>query len=128
MPQVAKPAPLLSEAEVRTALTRNLPRWTFTDGTIRRIYRAHGWKSTLMLVTTIGHLAEAAWHHPELTVTYGAVEVRLSTHSEKGITAKDLALAVKIEEVVTWRPGEETGGRLDGTPRDPRYAYVKYDD
>ena len=42
-----------------------------------------------MVVNAIGHLAEAAWHHPDLTVTYNAVEVRLMSHDAKGITERD---------------------------------------
>jgi 4a-hydroxytetrahydrobiopterin dehydratase len=53
--------------------------------------------------------------------------VRLCTHSAKGITDKDFALAKKIEEVVQWQPGLEAGA-LEGTPRDDqRFAYIKYD-
>jgi 4a-hydroxytetrahydrobiopterin dehydratase len=49
------------------------------------------------------------------------------THTAKGITDKDFALAKKIEEVVGWRPGKE-GGALEGTPEtDQRFAYIKYD-
>ena len=36
------------------------------------------------------HLAEAADHHPDLDVRYNRVRIGLSTHSEGGITAKDL--------------------------------------
>ena len=49
-------------------------------------------------------LAEAAWHHPDLTVTWGKVWVKLKTHSAGGITDKDFALARKIEELALWRP------------------------
>ncbi len=80
-----------------------------------------------MGVHTVGHLAEAAWHHPGITASYAWVEVRLMTHSAKGITSKDLELATKIEEVVQWQPGKEGKG-LEGTPEgDARFAYVKYD-
>ena len=55
------------------------------------------------------------------------MEVRLKTHTAKGITDKDLELARKIEEVVAWQPGKE-GGALEGTPQgDQRFAYLKYD-
>jgi 4a-hydroxytetrahydrobiopterin dehydratase len=81
----------------------------------------------MMAVNTVGHLAEAAWHHPDLTVSYAWFEVRLTTHDAKGITTKDFELAKKIEEVVHWRPGK-TGGALEGTPEtDQRFAYIKYD-
>ncbi len=119
--------PTLSDAELADRLARDLPRWRFEDGWIRRTYKTGGWKSTLMVINTVGHLAEAAWHHPDITASYAWVEVRLQTHSAKGITEKDLALAAKIEEVVSWQPGQE-GGALEGTPADdPRFAYIKYD-
>jgi 4a-hydroxytetrahydrobiopterin dehydratase len=55
------------------------------------------------------------------------VEVRLVTHSAKGITSKDLELAKKIEEVIQWQPGKEGKG-LEGTPQnDLRFSYIKYD-
>ena len=87
----------------------------------------HGWKGTLMVVNTVGHLAEAAWHHPDITASYAWVEVRLTNHAAKGITDKDFELARKIEEVVQWQPG--SGGRRARrhAENDQRFAYIKYD-
>lgn len=113
--------------EIHLRLQGELPQWTYENGWIRRKFRTSGWKSTLMVVNTVGHLAETAWHHPDLTVSYAFVIVKLVTHSAKGITDKDFALAKKIEEVVQWKPAEETGGILEGTPDDPRFKYVRYD-
>jgi 4a-hydroxytetrahydrobiopterin dehydratase len=117
------PTRVLDPAEVDSRLAGELPRWTRDGGGIRRTYRTHGWKGALMVVTTIGHLAEAAWHPPDLRVGYAQVEVTLVSHDVGGVTARDLALARKIEEVVTWRPGAEDGP-LSGTPDDPRFAYL----
>lgn len=117
----------MAEADVNAWLSANLPKWKLEDGWVRRTYKTSSWKSTLMVINTVGHLAEAAWHHPDLTASYAWVEVRLMTHSAKGITMKDLELGRKIEEVVAWQPGAE-GGALDGTPQDDlRFSYVKYD-
>lgn len=116
-----------SEAEVEERLREELPSWALQDGWLRRKYKTSGWKGTLMVVNTIGHLAEAAWHHPDLTVSYAFVNVKLMNHAAKGITDKDFALAKKIEEVVMWQPGKEPGSPLEGTPDDPRFKYVKYD-
>ncbi len=108
-------------------LAEELPKWYFEDGWIRRKYKTSGWKGTLMVVNTVGHLAEAAWHHPDLTVSYAFVTVKLMNHAAKGITEKDFALAKKIEEVVMWQPGVAEGSALEGTPDDPRFKYLKYD-
>jgi 4a-hydroxytetrahydrobiopterin dehydratase len=113
--------------EVAARLAAELPQWTYEDGWIRRKVKTSGWKATLMVVNTVGHLAEAAWHHPDLTVSYAFVTVKLATHSAKGITEKDFALARKIEEVVLWQPGREPDAALEGTPDDPRFKYIKYD-
>ncbi|WP_395666708.1 4a-hydroxytetrahydrobiopterin dehydratase [Methylocella sp.] len=116
------------DAEVEEKLKAELPRWRLENGWIRRKYKTHGWKGTLMVINTVGHLAEAAWHHPDVAASYAFVEVKLKNHHAKGITDKDFELAKKIEEVVCWRPGK-AGGALEGTPEaDARFAYVKYDD
>jgi 4a-hydroxytetrahydrobiopterin dehydratase len=115
------------EAEIVARLGRELPKWKYENGWIRRKYKTHSWKGTLMVINTIGHLAEAAWHHPDLTASYAWIEVRLMNHAARGITDKDFALAKKIEEVVGWQPGQEGQG-LEGTPQtDQRFAYIKYD-
>ncbi|HEY0563646.1 MAG TPA: 4a-hydroxytetrahydrobiopterin dehydratase [Methylophilus sp.] len=117
-----------SEAEVNTKLAAVLPHWHLEDGWIRRKFKTSGWKGTLMVVNTVGHLAEAAWHHPDLTVSYAFVIVKLCTHSAKGITDKDFELAQKIEEVIQWQPKLTQGSALEGTPNeDPRFKYIKYD-
>ena len=117
----------MATGEVEAWLKANLPSWRLEDGWIRRTYKTNSWKGTLMVINAVGHLAEAAWHHPDITAAYAWVEVRLMTHSAKGITDKDLALAAKIEEVICWQPGKEAGNTLEGTPSDPRFAYIKYD-
>ena len=117
----------LPESEVVERLARELPHWRYENGWIRRRYKTHSWKGTLMVINTVGHLAEAAWHHPDIAASYAWVEVKLMTHTAKGITDKDFELAKKIEDVVGWRPGKE-GGALEGTPEtDQRFAYIKYD-
>lgn len=116
-----------TDEQVTARLAQELPQWTLEGGWIRRKYKTSGWKATLMAVNTIGHLAEAAWHHPDLSVSYAFVTVKLVTHSAKGITDKDFALARKIEEVLMWQPGTEPDAALEGTPDDPRFKYLKYD-
>lgn len=118
--------PLTPEA-IATRLEAELPKWRHADGWLQRTYATHGWKGTLMVVNAIGHLAEAAWHHPDLEVGFSKVTVRLRTHDAKGITGNDFELAAKIESVVHWQPARE-GGALKGTPQgNAAAAYIKYD-
>ncbi len=116
----------LTDPEIAARLA-DQPRWRFVNGALRRLYRTHGWKGSMMVANSVAHLAEAAWHHPDLSVSWDKVEVALSTHDVGGISERDFELARKIEDVVCWRPGRD-GGALEGTPADPRFAYVAYDD
>ncbi len=114
------------DAEVAARLQAELPHWRLEGGFIRRVYRTQSWKGTLMVINAVGHLAEAAWHHPDIAASFSWVEVKLQNHAAKGITDKDFELAKKIEATVQWQPGKE-GGALEGTPQDERHAYIKYD-
>ena len=68
-----------------------------------------------MLVSTIGYVAEAAWHHPDLSVGYAKVTVKLQTHRVRAVTYNDVELAARIQEVVLWTPSGESA--LDGFPK-----------
>ena len=116
---------VFNEEEINAELNGVLAHWYYERGWIRRKYKTSGWKSTLMVVNTIGHIAEAAWHHPDLSISYAFVIVKLQNHAAKGITEKDFLLAQEIEKVIQWKPDKE--GILDGTPEDPRFNYIKYD-
>ena len=115
-----------SETEINDYLEKNLSHWYYENGWIRRKYKTSGWKGTLMVINTVGHLAEAAWHHPDISASYAFVIVKLQNHAAKGITDKDFLLAKKIEDVIQWNPGEDDT-TLEGTPDDPRFKYIKYD-
>src|SRR5262245_37976863 len=113
--------------EVEARLKDELPKWYLEDGWIRRKFKTSGWKSTLMVVNTLGKLSASAWHAPDLTVSYASVTVKLMNHAAKGVTDKDFALERKIEEVLMWQPAQEAGSALERTPDDPRFKYHKYE-
>ena len=109
---MAEKEPIYTQAQIAERL-RDLAGWYYEDALIQRVYKTDGWPTTLMLVNAIGYLSEAAYHHPDLNVTWGRITVKLSTHSAGGITDKDFELARQIEDVALWRP---QGGSLTGTP------------
>jgi 4a-hydroxytetrahydrobiopterin dehydratase len=98
-----------------------LEGWYLEEGWLKRKYSTDGWPTTLMAVNAIGYLCEAAYHHADLSITWGKLWVKLKTHSAGGITDRDFALARKIEEVVLWRP--TPGGPLEGTPN--KFVHAK---
>lgn len=116
-----------SEEEIVERLNSELNSWYYEDGWIRRKYHTGGWKGTVMVINAVAHLAEAAWHHPDISASYAFVVVKLMNHAAKGVTEKDFELAKKIEAVIMWQPGIDEDSALEGTPEDPRFKYIKYD-
>ena len=121
---IKKDIKVYNENEIKEKINELLKDWNYDGKWLRKTFKTHSWKSTLIAVNTIGHLAEVAWHHPDLVVSYAFVEVKLMTHSHKGITDLDFELAKKIEEVILWNP-KKNNDYLEGTPEDPRFAYIK---
>ena len=113
------------EEKIQIFLKDRLQGWEYDGKWIRKKFKTNSWKGTLMVINTIGHLSECAWHHPDLAVSYAFVEVKLMTHDKKGITDFDFELAKKNDEVILWNPKNEDGV-LTGTPEDQRFAYIKY--
>src|SRR5712691_7651810 len=91
MAEDKKLLPVLADDVIEKKLSDELPGWWYEGRWIRRKYNTDGWLTTLALVNTIGYIAEAAWHHPDLEVTWGKVWVKLRTHASDGITERDFA-------------------------------------
>jgi 4a-hydroxytetrahydrobiopterin dehydratase len=76
---------------------------------ITRTFPTADFATGLDFVNRIGQLAEAAGHHPDLTLTYATVVVNLTTHDAGAVTSQDLDLAAQINNL--WRrlkPGAES--------------------
>ncbi|MBV8941547.1 MAG: 4a-hydroxytetrahydrobiopterin dehydratase [Solirubrobacterales bacterium] len=102
-----------SEEEIPAKLSEyGLDDWYYEDKWIRRKFNTDGWPTTLMLVNAVGYLCEQAWHHADLSVTWGKVWVKLRTHASGGITDNDFELARRIEDTILWRPEDDSP--LDG--------------
>ena len=86
----------LTGDEITARLTA-LPGWERHGNTITRTYTLTDFPAAVGFVVRIGMIAEAAWHHPDITINWNKVGVTLSTHDSGGITEKDFDLAVKFE-------------------------------
>ncbi len=64
---------------------------------IERLYVFPSFVAAVRFVAYVAELAEAADHHPDIDIRYNKVRLALSTHSARGITAKDLDLARQID-------------------------------
>lgn len=90
----------MAEDEIARRLAAELPEWRHREGGIERRIDTRNWKSTIMLLNAIAFIAEAANHHPDLTASYGHLDVRISTHDAGGVTEKDLSLARGVDALL----------------------------
>ncbi len=87
---------LLSDEEIEQRL-EGLPGWKRDGDAIAREFDAGDFKGSVNLVNRLLPVAEAMNHHPDLEISWATVTVRLSSHSEGGLTAADFDLASRID-------------------------------
>ncbi|WP_432558897.1 4a-hydroxytetrahydrobiopterin dehydratase [Granulicoccus sp. GXG6511] len=80
-------------------LAADLADWRMMLNALYATFRTGSFTAGLALVQQITEVAEEANHHPDLTLTYPRVEVKLNSHDVGGVTERDLALAQKISEL-----------------------------
>ena len=90
----------LSEDERAEALDE-LDEWDYDEGrdAISRSITFADFSEAFAFMTRVALLAEKHDHHPEWSNVWNRVDILLSTHSAGGVTAKDVALAGKIEAI-----------------------------
>ncbi len=90
----------LGEAERAEALAA-LPGWTYDPGRggIARSLKFADFGEAFAFMTRVALEAEKADHHPDWTNVWNRVDILLTTHSAGGVTARDIALARRIDEI-----------------------------
>lgn len=89
---------VLEDNEIKERL-KELDGWDLKGNSISKLYKRKDYVDSVGFVSKIAMLAERADHHPDILLQYNKVNVTLSTHSEGGVTDKDLSLAAEIEQV-----------------------------
>lgn len=89
---------LLTETQLNSALM-TLNGWTAEENRLRKRYGFDNFADALAFVNTVGELAEAADHHPDICLGWGYANLELATHDRNGITDTDIALARRIDAI-----------------------------
>ncbi|WP_333646689.1 4a-hydroxytetrahydrobiopterin dehydratase [Candidatus Binatus sp.] len=74
-----------------------LPGWEYKNNAIGKTFKFKEYLRGIEFVQKVAEIAEAADHHPDITINYTRVTFSCSTHSEGGVTGKDFKLADNIE-------------------------------
>lgn len=89
------------QGAARIKALQGLSGWEEVSGrdAISKTYRFKNFRMAFGFMAQAALVAEKLDHHPEWANVYGRVEVTLTTHSAQGVTALDIALAQKMDEI-----------------------------
>ena len=90
---------VLSTEQVDAAVAA-LDGWQRADGALRRSVTFDSFIDGIDAVRRVAEAAEHADHHPDIDIRWRTVTFVLATHSEGGITEKDVHLAAEINELL----------------------------
>ena len=80
---------------------RSLPTWAAAEGrdAITRTYRFPDFAAAFAFMTRVALAAEKADHHPDWSNSWNRVDISLTTHSEGGVSRRDIDLAIGIDSI-----------------------------
>jgi 4a-hydroxytetrahydrobiopterin dehydratase len=79
----------LSDGEIAQQLETLDNGWTLDGLAIKKQFTFNDFPDAVKFVERLVPGAEAADHHPDITINYRRVTLSYSTHSEGGLTLKD---------------------------------------
>ena len=89
----------LEAGEIQKQLEKS-NAWQLKGAAIQKQFVFNSFMPAIAFVNRVAPLAEAADHHPDITIQYKKVTLSLSTHSAGGLTQKDFDLARQIDGLV----------------------------
>jgi len=88
----------LKPAEIKKNLFQ-IKEWKVKENKLFKEYKFPNFKSSLFFVNKLGKIAEQQGHHPNISFTWGKVEVTIYTHAVNGLTINDFILAAKYDKI-----------------------------
>lgn len=80
-------------------LDAGLDDWRRLAQALHARFRTGDFATGLRFVAAVGEAAEAAGHHPDVTLTYPLVDIQLISHDAGGLTERDLDLARQVSAI-----------------------------
>jgi 4a-hydroxytetrahydrobiopterin dehydratase len=94
----------LNHDEIAARL-KTLSGWEYRDNAISKLFRFKEFMDGIRFINQVASIAENADHHPDIIINYTRITFTCSTHSEGGVTEKDIRLASEIEQAFANYPG-----------------------
>jgi 4a-hydroxytetrahydrobiopterin dehydratase len=89
---------LSTKKEISAGL-KSAKGWKREEDEIVRTFVFEDFARSMGFVQSVALMAEKMNHHPDIDIRWNKVTLRLSTHSDGGLTAKDFRLAAQINDL-----------------------------
>ena len=76
-----------------------LPGWEVREGALEKPFKRGDFNGSMAFLNRIAEAADAADHHPDVSISWDTVTLRWVSHSAGGITAADVRMAGKSDEL-----------------------------
>lgn len=87
------------KGDALTDLARQLSNdWSLVgEHHLERTFTFDDFKQALAFTNRVGEIAEEQGHHPDITLTWGKVGIKMWTHKVDGLTENDFIFAAKTD-------------------------------
>lgn len=89
----------MEQLNFKQILEAGIDDWRMLAQALHARFLTKNFANGLKFVTAVTEAAEAANHHPDVTLKYPFVELKLMSHDVSAITQRDIDLALKISDI-----------------------------
>ena len=89
---------VLSKTDIDQKLNQQ-PLWKLKGKYIFRTFTFEEFIQAIEFINKVAGIAETQNHHPEIKNNHTSVQIKMTTHDANGITKKDFALALAIDQI-----------------------------
>ena len=89
---------VLEGSELEAEVAKH-PGWEVRSGALEKSFQRGDFNGSMALLNRIAEAADAADHHPDVSISWDTVTLRWVNHSAGGITAADVDMARKSDEI-----------------------------
>ena len=89
---------VLAESELQSQVA-GMQGWEVRDGALEKSYDRGDFDGSMAFVNRVAEAANAADHHPDISISWNTVTLRWVNHSAGGITEKDVEMAEKSDSL-----------------------------
>ena len=88
---------LISRDEIQKSISKK--GWNYDDKKLKKSYEFKNFSESIKFVNEIANKANSLNHHPEISINFNKVEIKIGSIELNGVTTKCVNLAIQIDSL-----------------------------